>query len=372
MLDERDLKLIDALQAAPRASWSVLGKALELGAVTAARRWDALVERGEAWLTAYAGGELSAQLSLAFVAVDCEPGRQLEAAHALAADVHAPTVEFVAGPCDLLAHVVTPTLPDLANYVLHRLSTLPGVAAVRTIVSPRLFTEGSRWRVRAISPGEREALTTRPVRHHPPLRFDDEDRALILALGKDVRASAAALAIELGVGASTVRRRLDALLARGAIRLRCEISRPVSPAPVTVTLWLRVPPDKLETTARSLAMLPESRMCAAIGGAANLMLVVWLPAHQDLPVLESVLAQKLPWLKIAERAVTLRSVKLMGRLLDEAGLAVGRVPLDFWTAVPVPGHGDRSLAGPANEGGEVEGSIHRTGDFGERAIARER
>ena len=77
MLTEQDLKLVDALQAAPRASWSTLGKALGLGAVTAARRWDGLVERGDAWLTAYAGGELTAQLALAFVEIDCVPGEAL-------------------------------------------------------------------------------------------------------------------------------------------------------------------------------------------------------------------------------------------------------------------------------------------------------
>ncbi|MEQ0557514.1 AsnC family transcriptional regulator [Amycolatopsis sp. NEAU-NG30] len=342
MLPEQDLKLVDALQAAPRASWSALGRALGLSAVTAARRWDALAERGDAWFTAYAGGELTAPLALAFVEIDCEPGTALAVAAALAADVHVVTVEYVAGSCDLLAHVVTPTLRELGTHVLERVTTVPGVARVRTTLSPRMFTEGSRWRVRAISPGQRRALSPKPARHRTPLRFDDADRALVLALGADARASAAALAAELGLGATTVRRRLETLLGRGAIRVRCEIARSVSPAPVTVTLWLRVPPDKLESTARSLAMLPEVRMCAALTGTANLMLVVWLPSQHDTVALEGVLAAKLPWLEITGRAVTLRSVKLMGRLLDEAGRSAGRVPLDFWAAVPVPEHGDRS------------------------------
>ncbi|MCR6485966.1 AsnC family transcriptional regulator [Amycolatopsis sp. OK19-0408] len=346
MLTEQDLKLVDALQAAPRASWSTLGRALGLGAVTVARHWDTLVERGDAWLTAYIGGELTAQLALAFVELDCVPGAALRVADALAADVHVVTVEHLAGPCDLLAHVVAPTVRDLGTHVLERVAAVPGVTRARTVLSPRMFTEGSRWRVRAISPGQREALSAKPAKNRAPLRFDDADRALVLALGADARASAASLAAELGVGATTVRRRLDALLARGAIRVRCEIARSVSPAPVTVTLWLRVPPDKLETTARSLAMLPEVRMCAALSGAANLMLVVWLPAHQETVALEAVLAAKLPWLEITGRAVTLRSVKLMGRLLDAAGRGIGRVPLDFWAAVPVPEHGDRGEGRP--------------------------
>ncbi len=341
MLAEQDLKLADALQAAPRASWSTLGDALGLGAVTVARRWEALVERGDAWLTAYAGGELISQLAPAFVAIDCEPGAALSVAGALAADVHVATVEYVAGPCDLLVHVVAPSVRELGAHVATM--AVPGVTRLRTTLSPRMFTEGSRWRVRAISPGQREALSPKPARRRAPLRFDSADRALISALGANPRASAASLASALGVGATTVRRRLDGLLARGAIRVRCEIARSLSPTPVTVTLWLRVPPDKLETTARSLAMAPEVRMCAALTGAANLMLVLWLASPHDVVFVEAQLAAKLPWLEITDRAVTLRSVKLMGRLLDAAGRGNGRVPLDFWAAVPVPEHGDRSV-----------------------------
>ena len=250
MLAEEDLKLVDALQAAPRASWSTLGRALGLGAVTVARHWDALVERGDAWLTAYVGGELSARLALAFVEIDCEPGAALRVAARLAKDVHVATVEYVAGPCDLLVHVVAPTLRELGAHVLDHVATVPGVTRARTTLSSRMFTEGSRWRVRAISPGQREALSAKPAKNRAPLRFGDADRALILALGADARASAAALAAELGVGATTVRRRLDALLGRGAIRVRCEIARSASTAPVKVTLWLQVPPDTLETNAR--------------------------------------------------------------------------------------------------------------------------
>ncbi|WP_033296049.1 Lrp/AsnC family transcriptional regulator [Amycolatopsis jejuensis] len=333
MLTESDLKLLDALQTDPRASWSVVGRALGIGAVTAARRWDQLSARGQAWLTAYPGGDLLATMALAFVELDCAPGESLRVAHELARDAHVPTVEYLAGPCDLHLHLMAPTLRDLSDYVQHRLSRRPGVARIRTVVSPRLFTEGSRWRVRAISPGEREVLVGRPGRSTAPLRFTDLDRSLALALGEDVRASAASLASRLEVSATTVRRRLDILLAHGAIRLRCEIARPLSPAPVTAMLWLRVPPDTLETTARSLATLPEVRMCAATSSDANLMVVVWLGSHHEATALEAGLSEKLPWLQVVNRATTLRTIKLMGHLIDEAGHTEGLVPLDFWAPV---------------------------------------
>ena len=329
-MSETDLKLLDALQTDPRASWSAVGSALGLGAVTAARHWDGLAERGRAWLTAYPGGDLLAKMTLAFVEVDCAPGDALQLAQELARDPHVPTVDYLHGHCALHLHVITPTLPDLSDWVLRRLSSRPDVTRVRVNLSPKMFTEGSRWRVRAISPVEREALTSRPQRATAPPRFTDLDCALIVALGDDARASAAALALRLGVGATTVRRRLETLLAHGAIRLRCEIARPLSPAPVTAMLWLRVPPDKLETTASSLATLPEIRMCAAMTGEANLLAVAWLASHHDTTAWEGALSAKLPWLEIVNRAVPLRTVKLMGRLLGESGCADGVVPMNFW------------------------------------------
>ncbi|MFD2474119.1 Lrp/AsnC family transcriptional regulator [Amycolatopsis silviterrae] len=333
MLSEGDLKLLDALQTDPRASWAAVGTALGIGAVTAARRWESLAARGQAWLTAYPGGELLAKMALAFVEVDCAPGEALRLARELARDPHVPTVDYLAGHCDLHLHVIAPTLRELSDYVQQRLSPRPGVVRIRTSLSPRMFTEGSRWRIRAISPVEREALAGRPARSAAPVRFSDLDRALIVALGEDVRASAASLALRLGAGATTVRRRMEILLAHGAIRLRCEIARPLSPAPVTAMLWLRVPPDKLETTARSISMLPEIRMCAALTSKANLLAVAWLGSHHDADALEARLAAKLPWLEIANRAVSLRTVKLMGHLVEGDGRSVGVVPMNFWSPV---------------------------------------
>ncbi|WP_245573149.1 Lrp/AsnC family transcriptional regulator [Amycolatopsis benzoatilytica] len=332
-MSETELKLLDALQTDPRASWSAVGSALGIGSVTAARHWEGLAERGHAWLTAYPGGDLLAKMTLAFVEIDCAPGQALRVAQELALDPHVPTVDYLAGHCDLHLHVITPALSDLSDYVLRRLANRPGVTGVRVNLSPKMFTEGSRWRVRAISPVEREALTNRPPRATAPPRFTDLDCALVVALGEDVRASAAALALRLGVGATTVRRRLETLVAHRAVRLRCEIARPLSPAPVTAMLWLRVPPDKLETTASSLATLPEIRMCAAVTSEANLLAVAWLASHHDATALEAALAAKLPWLEIVNRAVTLRTVKLMGRLLGETGRADGTVPMDFWAPV---------------------------------------
>lgn len=332
-VNETDLALVNALQINPRAPWSLIGQALGIGATTAVRRWQRLVDEGSAWMSAYPGGDLARRMGLAFVQVTCEPGRQIEVAQAIAADPHVATVDFVAGNFDVFAHVVAPGLTQVSDYVVQRLSLVPGVVQTRTLVSPRMFSEGSRWQVRAISQEQKETLRARSPQPTPTKSFTALDRALLLALGEDGRASCSELGLRLGVSASTVRRHVDALLAAGMLRLRCEIARAQSPSPVTVLLSLRVPPAQLEATARWLGLLPEVRMCAAISGQANLLLAAWLGSSGDAVALESTLVTKLPWLEITDRAVVLRPIKLMGRLLDKTGRSAGRVPLDFWAPI---------------------------------------
>jgi hypothetical protein len=47
------------------------------------------------------------------------------------------------------------------------------------------------------------------------------------------------------------------------------------------------------------------------------------------------MARAVPETTVTDRLVTLRTVKRMGRLLDEDGCAVGAVPMDVW-ADPAP------------------------------------
>lgn len=338
-LNETDLALVNALQINPRAPWSLIGRVLGIGATTAVRRWQRLVDAGSAWMSAYPGGDLAGRLGLAFAQIVCAPGRQLEVAQAIAADAHVPTVDYVAGNYDLLAHVVTPGLTEVSDYVVHRLSRVPGVVHTRILVSPKVFSEGSRWQVRAISPEQRKTLRARAPQSGPGMAFTQLDRALLLALGENGRAAGSELAARLGVSASTVRRHVDTLLATGSVRLRCEIARGQSPAQVTALLLLRVPPDQVETTARWLGLLPEVRMCAAIIGSANLFITAWLASSSDVVSLESDLVTKLPRLEIIDRALVLRPIKLMGHLLDPRGRSTTRVPLDFWAPIlgRVPG-----------------------------------
>ena len=75
---------------------------------------------------------------------------------------------------------------------------------------------------------------------------------------------------------------------------------------------------------------PRSAGSAGRAQTQNLVATVWVRSLVDVHSLEVRPAHALPHLRIVDRAVALRAVKLMGRLLDAGGRAVGFVPIDIW------------------------------------------
>src|SRR5699024_4257547 len=75
ILSEQSLELINALQIAPRASWSRLADVLGNKPSTLSQRWNELQTRGLAWITAMVSGA-TRRSAIAFVEVGCQMERQ--------------------------------------------------------------------------------------------------------------------------------------------------------------------------------------------------------------------------------------------------------------------------------------------------------
>lgn len=154
-LSELDLALVNALQINPRAPWSELAKPLGVDAATVARRWERLRAAGHAWVTAYPRDEAG---MASIIEVDCAPGQDTAVAAALSADPQAVTVEHTSGGRDLLVTVLATDFAALSRYVVDRLGDVPGVTSTRAHPATRVYTEGSRWRLRSLSRPQRDAL----------------------------------------------------------------------------------------------------------------------------------------------------------------------------------------------------------------------
>ncbi|WP_019068127.1 Lrp/AsnC family transcriptional regulator [Streptomyces hokutonensis] len=332
-LDELDRGVVHALQIHPRAPWTLVGDVLGVNPVTVARRWQRLEEAGLAWVTAYPRLSDSRIVVTGIVEVDTEPGVAEEVARALAAEHVVANVKITAGGRDIVTAVQTRDLDELAHLTTRLFQQTPGVRATRTHVSTGVPTEGSRWRLRSLDAAQCARIEASHASDIPPdtatgpsAPWDSLDAHLLELLSSDGRMSIRALATATGVGLTTVRRRLQSLLA-SRVSLRCDLARPLSGWPLSAVYFASVPAQYLEETSRVLSSVREVRSCAITAGPHNLVIDVWLRALADVHTFEAHLSRRLPRLVIDDRSVVLRTVKHMGRLLDRDGCCVGVVPL---------------------------------------------
>jgi DNA-binding Lrp family transcriptional regulator len=332
-LSEADLALVEALQVSPRAPWSAVGRATASSPVTAARRWGRLVDTGAAWVTGTPGVSVWNAHCVAYVGIRCTPGRNLDVAGTLAADGHALSVELTAGTYDVFATVAAADLPSLSRYLLERVDGIDGITETRPRISTRLYRDGSDWRLGTLAQAAASRLPRSDVQPGTAQRgaaWRPEDTRILVELGLDGRASYASLAAAAGVSEATARRRVNRLIDTGTVILRAEVASHLSGWRVPVILTVDAPTDRLAETAAAIARLRPVRLCATLAGSPAIVVTAWLRDVAAIRSFEDAMARAVPQLSVTDRLVTLRTVKRMGRLLDEQGRAVGAVPMDVW------------------------------------------
>jgi DNA-binding Lrp family transcriptional regulator len=333
-LDEVDLSIAHALQIHPRAPWSLVGEVLDVDPVTVARRWQRMEREGLAWVTAYPRLADPRNAVTAVVEIHSEPGATREVADAIASLPQAVNVKETAGGRDLVVSAQAPNLHQLGEFVTLRLSAVGGVTATRTHMVTAMPTEGSSWRLRSLDAVQRARLERAPASVRAPgpaAGWDAVDAKIMALLSTDGRLPIRRLADELGTSVTTAGRRMRQLVGT-RVNLRCDIARPVSGWPLAAVYFASAPAETLRETSKALAKVPEVRSCAITAGPHNLVIDVWLRSLPDVHNLEAHLSAHLPPLRISDRAVVLRTVKHMGRLLDTDGRCRGVVPMDVWSS----------------------------------------
>ncbi|MER5525867.1 Lrp/AsnC family transcriptional regulator [Streptomyces sp. NPDC002677] len=330
-IDEDDVALIDALHINPRASFEQLGATLDLSSATVGRRWRRLTRSGAAWVSSAPGPAMP--LAGAVVDVTCAPGQVTEVARTLAENPRVASIHLTSGTWDLFALVVAQDIANLSALLVDDLAPTPGVHSTRARPVMELFS-GAHWRLGAIGPNAAHELSAGNPEHHSQTAVrepDAFDKALYQALQVDGRMSLRDLAQRLGRSESTVKRRLDHLTRTGMLTFRTDFIRFAGGWHLYVALSLRVPDELLYEAGRDIGRWPETRVCAAVAGAANLFVTAQLHDLRALePLLRRIRAAR-PGIEIDDRQIVLRSVKSWGRLLGPDGRAVDVVPVSPWT-----------------------------------------
>ena len=331
-ISEEDFKLINALQIAPRISWSDAAGILGAHATTLAARWERLRASGAAWSTAHLIGDPK-QMCLALVDVDCEMKLRAEVTAALAAIPEVVTVEEAASNRDLMLTVITPTLAQFSDDVVAQFKKIPGLIKYQTSLCTRLHSGGFAWRLNVLDRSQKTALKALagpeasglPVAGNQGAPLPQSHLELIPFLAKDGRAAAADIARALGRSPATVQRQLNRVLASDVLSFRCEIAQKYSGYPVACQWFANVPPGQHEAAAAVLRSFSNIRLSASTTGRTNFAILMWLHSLADVMDAELALQRRIPGIELVESVVVLNSAKRVGWMLNPDSTATGAV-----------------------------------------------
>lgn len=278
MMDSMDLRIAEALQCDPRASWRRIAAALGENERLVARRGNALLA---ARSVVVAGVRVTGTSML--LRGTCHPGARPTAAESLATRPEVTFSYMLAGAYDVVAEVFSPSAET--PYSVDA-SITPGFAHAETLPILHYFRTIRGWRLGVLTDSERGALTmgdedTLPVTHHPA-GSSEVDETIIDTLIDDGRTSIDELARRAGVSESTVRRRVDALTREDRLHLRALIEPERAGLRTEALLWLRVAPHRVPEVGEAIAADPKARYVAAIAGSAQLVADITVGGPREL------------------------------------------------------------------------------------------
>ncbi|WP_433676973.1 Lrp/AsnC family transcriptional regulator [Microbacterium gorillae] len=322
VLDDLDQRLVHAVQVSPRAAWTTLAPIVGADAVTLARRWARMRERGIVYVTGYADGTAGL---VALIEIDCSPGETLAVAETLARDPEPFTIDLTAGGRDILLTLAAPDAAALAEWTLERIRGIAGIRSMRTHLVSATVRDARDWRLRSLSAAEvAEVEATEPPPPSVPVRISYEQRRQLTAeLAEDGRIGTTELARRMGMSPRRVRDMIAEMRSSGRLAIRVDIARDQTPWPIYAWYFLRVPAAMVARIGTQLGRLEEVRLVVNTVGEYNVIMAVWLRTLQDVSRLEAKIEERLPGVAIADRSVVLRTVKHLGHLLDRRGRVTG-------------------------------------------------
>jgi DNA-binding Lrp family transcriptional regulator len=270
--DRLDRQLIYALQIDGRASFRRIAEVLGASEQTVARRYRRLREAGAIRVVVLPNPRRFEHYWTTRVRV--RPSAAVAFADAIARRDDVAWVGLIAGGTEVTFLARAQTVAERDALLLERLPRSRQVLDVSAAAVLHRFTAGRDGEWHALDDpldGAQAAALTKPARG-PGAGADSlrEDQPLLAALAHDGRASYAALAADIGDSEARVARRVDALLAGGALIVDLEVASALLGFPLSAWLWLTVPPAQLDRVGRTIIRHPEVPFAAAISGPANL------------------------------------------------------------------------------------------------------
>lgn len=320
-MDDLDRRIVVALLAHPRATHAQLGEAVFTSEATVSRRVARLLRTGSVRVIGVMDSEATRRARSLFVRLRCRPGAATRSAEHLARWDESGSVKLLIGSVECVAEVSYTSNEHLLQLMFEQLPGLDGVLAVWSNQVIRRFSTPHSWNPKLLSGDVVDWLRAqrtdqwREQDHtpaEPPRRLSPLDEMIVEQLAVDGRQGWYPLAQRFGASPVTVRRRAEAMMAAGFLRMRTVIEPSVIGLQVNAFISLSVNPTQLGQAGELLAAHEAVIMIAATTGDRNLCGEIALESDSALYEFLSGTIGQLPGLQHADVAVALRSLKRAG------------------------------------------------------------
>jgi DNA-binding Lrp family transcriptional regulator len=307
--DELDRRIIAALQVNPRASWHQIAGALGTSVSTISRRANRLFEQKVVRIGAIPD-PLALQVGYpVLLQITCHNASALSVANTLASRPEVRFVALLTGAYDVIVEVIVDSRSHLASILSDQIGQIEGISRTTSESVTRNFKTSYEWGNDVLGDAAHMLTPTYATSKAPAPAMDGIDTGLIQLLGEDGRRSLTDLATNLSISESMARRRLDALVSSGVLRLGAVIDPQLLGFDLEIFVWLDVDLGELEAVAEALALRPEIRYISTTAGYSNIACEVVLRDQMDLYRFQTQVLGSLPGIRRAELGIELRTIK---------------------------------------------------------------
>ena len=285
--DDLDRRIIHALYIDPRAPFSRLAEVLGSSEPTVSRRYRRLFDDRILRVVGQLDSQRFGQYDWA-VRIRCGPGSAPNVATKLAQHPDTSWVQLTSGGTEIFSMVHSRNGEQRTPVLLSQLSVGRQIVDLEAYCLIHLFATGL-----SAPPGQgalgREQIDQllSPARDRPPIdqaksKLQDSDWPLVQALADDGRAPYRQLAARTHWHESTVRRRVEELIATGVLFFDLDLASEAFGIRSQALLWMSVAPANLRDVGEALADRPEFPFVAATTGSTNLVAALVCPDDHSL------------------------------------------------------------------------------------------
>ena len=286
-LDLLDRRIIHALYVDPRAPFSRLAEVLGSSEATVSRRYRRLFDDRILRVVGQLDSQRFGQYDWA-VRIRCAPGSAPTVATKLAQHPDSSWVQLTSGGTEIFSLIHSRDGEQGTPLLLSQLSVGRQVVDYEAYCLLHLFATGLSappW-PSDLSPVEIAQLLSppqnRPAVDRPKAKVQDSDWPLVQALADDGRAPYRQLAARTHWHESTVRRRVEELIASGVLFFDLDLASDAFEDRPQALLWISAAPRNLRDIGQALASRPEFPFVAATTGSTNLVAALVCPDDRSL------------------------------------------------------------------------------------------